>query len=471
MNIEKAGASAPVQGKRGNVRYMILFMLFAVTTFNYADRAILSIAGTAMKSELGFDAVTMGFIFSAFSWAYVLGQLPGGWLLDRYGSKKIYAISIFVWSLFTLLQGGVHFLGALWAVPVLFMLRFMVGLAEAPSFPANGRIVAAWFPTSERGTASAIFNSAQYFATVLFAPLMAWITHAYGWSETFVVMGVAGLVMSMIWLRTIYSPKDHPRLSGAELAHIRDGGGLVEMDQGLGSSAAADAPKVNRGAKLAYLKQLLSNRMLAGVYLGQYCINTITYFFLTWFPIYLVQERGMSILKAGFIASLPAVCGFLGGVLGGLISDKLIKRGFSLTWARKIPIVAGLLLSTTMVLCNYVDTQWMVVGIMALAFFGKGVGALGWAVVADTSPKEIIGLTGSLFNMFGNIAGITAPIVIGYIIKETGNFEWALVYVGANALLAVISYLVIVKDIKRVVLKPLDGAEQPYKKLSGVETR
>jgi MFS transporter, ACS family, glucarate transporter len=470
LTIDKTGAPAQLPAGRGNVRYTILFMLFAVTTFNYADRAILSIAGTAMKGELGFDAVTMGFIFSAFSWAYVLGQLPGGWLLDRYGSKKIYAASIFIWSLFTLLQGGVHFLGALWAVPVLFMLRFMVGLAEAPSFPANGRIVAAWFPTSERGMASAIFNSAQYFATVLFAPLMAWITHAYGWSETFVVMGVSGLIVSMIWMRVIYSPKDHPRLSSAELAHIRDGGGLVEMDQGLSGAGAANAPKVNRGAKLAYIKQLLSNRMLAGVYLGQYCINTITYFFLTWFPIYLVQERGMSILKAGFIASLPAVCGFLGGVLGGLISDRLIKRGFSLTWARKIPIVAGLLLSTTMVLCNYVDTQWMVVGIMALAFFGKGVGALGWAVVADTSPKEIIGLTGSLFNMFGNIAGITAPIVIGYIIKETGNFEWALVYVGANALVAVISYLVIVKDIKRVVLKPLDDAGKPYKKLSGVET-
>jgi ACS family glucarate transporter-like MFS transporter len=465
VNIDKT--AGPAAAQPGKLRYMILLMLFVVTTFNYADRAILSIAGTAMKSELGFDAVTMGFIFSAFSWAYVLGQLPGGWLLDRYGSKRVYAASIFIWSLFTLLQGGVHFLGVLWAVPALFMLRFMVGLAEAPSFPANGRIVAAWFPTTERGTASAIFNSAQYFATVLFAPLMAWITHAYGWSETFVVMGAAGLVLSMIWMRVMHSPKDHPRMSPAELAHIRDGGGLVDMDQGL---AASKGGQVNRGVKLGYLKQLLSNRMLAGVYLGQYCINTITYFFLTWFPIYLVQERGMSILKAGLVASLPAICGFLGGVLGGMISDRLIKRGLSLTWARKIPIVAGLLLSTSMILCNYVDTQWLVVGIMALAFFGKGVGALGWAVVADTSPKEIIGLTGSLFNMFGNIAGITAPIVIGYIIKQTGSFEWALVYVGANALLAVISYLVIVKDIKRVELKPLDAAGRPYKKLSGVES-
>ncbi|MQR01907.1 MFS transporter [Glaciimonas soli] len=428
---------------------MILFMLFVVTTFNYADRAILSIAGALMKDEMGLSPITMGYIFSAFSWAYVLGQLPGGWLLDRYGSKKIYAASVFIWSFFTMLQGGVHYLGVLWAIPALFLLRFMVGLAEAPSFPANGRIVAAWFPTAERGTASAVFNSAQYFAVVLFTPLMAWITHSYGWSQVFVVMGAGGMVLSLIWFKTLHSPKQHPRISRAELAYIEQGGGLVDMDKTTAKS------QVNRGAKLAYLKQLLSNRMLLGVYLGQYCINTITYFFLTWFPIYLVQQRGMSILKAGFVASLPAICGFLGGVLGGIISDRLIKRGVSLTLARKIPIVAGLLLSTSMVLCNYVDTQWLVVGVMALAFFGKGIGALGWAVVADTSPKEIIGLTGSLFNMFGNIAGITAPIVIGYIIKETGSFDLALVYVGANALVAVFSYLVIVKDIRRVELKPI----------------
>lgn len=447
-----AGAAVASSGsniKRGNLRYMILLMLFVVTTFNYADRAILSIAASAMKTEMNLDPVMMGYIFSAFSWAYVLAQLPGGWLLDRYGSKKIYAISILLWSAFTAMQGGIGAFGAAWAIPALFLLRFMVGLAEAPSFPANGRIVAAWFPAFERGTASAIFNAAQYFAVVLFTPLMAWITFVYGWKHVFVFMGIVGMVLGIVWLKVIYSPKDHPRLGRAEFDYIAAGGGLVEMDQEIKTEGA------NAGAKWGYIKQLLSNRMLVGVYLGQYCINTITYFFLTWFPIYLVQERGMSILKAGFVASLPAVCGFLGGVLGGVISDRLIKRGVSLTWARKIPIVAGLLLSTTMVLCNYVDSHWLVVGIMALAFFGKGVGALGWAVVADTSPKEIIGLTGSLFNTFGNIAGITAPIVIGYIIHNTGSFNGALMYVGANALVAVLSYLVIVKQIKRVVLRPI----------------
>jgi ACS family glucarate transporter-like MFS transporter/ACS family D-galactonate transporter-like MFS transporter len=179
----------------------------------------------------------------------------------------------------------------------------------------------------------------------------------------------------------------------------------------------------------------------------------LTYFFLTWFPVYLVQARGMSILKAGFVASLPAICGFLGGVLGGVISDFLLRRGYSLTVARKVPIVAGMLLSVSMIACNYVDAEWLVVGIMALAFFGKGIGALGWAVVADTAPKEVIGLAGSIFNTFGNIAGIVTPIVIGYILSVTGSFNGALVFVGINALVTVLSYLVIVQDIRRVELK------------------
>ena len=434
--------------KKTHVRYLILLMLFLVTTINYADRATIAIAGSSMQKDLGIDAVTLGYIFSAFGWAYVLGQIPGGWLLDRFGSKRVYAAGIFIWSLFTLLQGFVGMMPMAWAVVTLFVLRFMVGFAEAPSFPGNARIVAAWFPTAERGTASAIFNSAQYFATALFAPLMGWIVYAFGWEHVFVVMGALGIVFSAVWMKTIYNPKEHPRISAAEVDYIASNGGLVDMDQ---------HKKGSGGPQWHYIGQLLRNRMMMGVYLGQYCINAITYFFLTWFPVYLVQERGMTILKAGFIASLPAVMGFVGGVLGGVISDWLLRRGHSLTLARKLPIVCGMLLSTTMVLCNYVSAEWMVVGFMTLAFFGKGFGALGWAVVSDTSPKQIAGLSGGLFNTIGNIASITTPIIIGYIISTTGSFKWALVYVGANALVAVLSYLFVVGKIQRVVLKDKDG--------------
>jgi ACS family glucarate transporter-like MFS transporter len=433
---------------RSRVRLFIVTMLFLVTTVNYADRATLSIAGPALSKELQLDPVAMGYVFSAFGWSYVIAQVPGGWLLDRFGSRLVYALSIIIWSIFTMMQGWVGFFSAGSAILVLFALRFLVGLAEAPSFPANARIVAAWFPSSERGTASAFFNSGQYFATVMFAPLMGWIAHAFGWRYVFFVMGALGIVMGLIWIKTIYGPKEHPAINEAEFDYIKEGGALVDLD------APKDSRVPDAGPKWDHIRQLLGNRMMLGVYIGQYCINTLTYFFLTWFPVYLVKERGLSILQAGFVATLPALCGFIGGVLGGVISDAILRRTNSLTLARKIPIVGGMLLSMSIIACNYVNGQALVVGFMALAFFGKGIGALGWAVVSDTSPKEAGGVSGGLFNTFGNLSSITTPIIIGYILAATGSFNGALVFVGANALVAAIAYLAIVGRIERVQLKP-----------------
>jgi MFS transporter, ACS family, glucarate transporter len=429
------------------VRWLVLAMLFAVTTINFADRATLSIAGADIRRVFGLSPVQMGYIFSAFAWSYVLAQLPGGWLLDRFGSKTTYVCGLTLWSLFTMFQGTVGFLTGGAAAAALFALRLAVGAAEAPSFPGNGRITAAWFPASERGLASAIFNSAQYFATALFAPIMGWLVHAFGWQSVFYVMGGLGLALAIAWNKVIYGPRAHPWVNQAEIDYIQAGGALVDLDgkQTPATSAAVDT--------FACIKELLGNRMLLGLYVFQYCINVLTYFFLTWFPVYLVSERHMTILKAGFVASLPAICGFAGGVLGGWASDRLIKRGWSLSAARKTPIVVGMLLAMSMIACNYAQSDAVVVAFMSLAFFGKGVGALGWAVVSDTSPREASGLSGALFNTFGNAAGITTPIVIGYILQATGSFAGALTFVGASAAIALLSMLLLVGDIHRVELK------------------
>lgn len=447
MVATKAAPTAdPSATARTGRRWIILAMLFAVTTINYADRATISIAGPDIKKALDLSSVQMGFIFSAFAWSYVAAQLPGGWLLDRFGSKITYFFSIFLWSAFTMFTGAVGFFTGGAAVAALFLLRLLVGAAEAPSFPGNSRIASAWFPTRERGRAVAIFNSAQYFATVLFAPLMGWLVHSHGWESVFYVMGALGILVSFVWLKVIYGPHQHPKVSQAELQYIQEGGALVDLER---DKPVAGARQVN---SFACIKELLGNRMLLGVYVGQYCITTLTYFFLTWFPVYLVQERGMTILKAGFVASLPAVAGFLGGIVGGWISDALSRAGYSLSVARKVPIVLGMLMSMSMNACNYIETHTLVIAVMSLAFFGKGIGALGWAVVSDTSPKEAGGLSGALFNTFGNVAGITTPIVIGYIVQHTGSFSGALVYVGANAAVAIACYLFIVGDIQRVSL-------------------
>lgn len=435
------------------VRYFIVFMLFFVSSINYADRATLSIVKTNLSKDLGLDSVSMGYLFSAWLWSYCLAQIPAGWLLDRFGSKRIYGQAFFLWSILVLSMGFTGFLHGKTAFAVLFGLLFLTGFALAPCFPGNGRFVAAWFPTRERGTASAIFNSSQYFSLVLFAPFMGWLVEKFDWRYVFWSMGILGIVLTPVWFKMIYGPKEHPGVTKTELDTIEQGGALVNMDMG-GKAGARFS------LKSSHVAQLLGSRMLVGVYLGQFCITTLTYFFIQWFPGYL-ENRGMSIAKAAWLTAPTALCGCIGGILGGKFSDSLLKRGCSLTFARKLPIVFGMLLSCVMILCNYVHANWLVIAIMCLAFFGKGVGALGWTVVSDTSPKEIIGLSGGLFNTFGNTAGITTGIIIGYLIKWTGGFAAGLVYVGANALGAIFCYLVIVGEIKRLELKSIPAAPVP----------
>ncbi len=234
--------------KRTHVRYFVVFLLFLITTVNHADRAALSIAGPHVSKDLGLGPVALGYAFSAFGWSYAAAQIPGGWLLDKFGSKIIYTFSIMLWSIFTLMQGWIGFFDGAAAVLVLFALRLLVGLAEAPSFPGNARIVSAWFPGNERGTASAFFNSGQYFATVLFTPLMAWITHDSGWHAMFFVMGGVGVVFGLIWIKTIKDPKDHPAVNTAELDYISQGGGLIGLDQ---------TKSVITGPRWSDLKELL----------------------------------------------------------------------------------------------------------------------------------------------------------------------------------------------------------------------
>jgi MFS transporter, ACS family, glucarate transporter len=426
-------------GKTTHVRYAILSILFLVSCLSYSDRVALSLAGAAMGRDAAITPMRLGYLFSGFSWAYVLGQLPSGGLLDRFGSKKIYGISIVAWSMCAFLLGFAGYLGTSAAFTTIFVLRLISGFSQAPVFPGNGRVVASWFPTSERGRASAIFNSSQYFTLLLFAPLYGWTIHVAGWKSCFWLIGVIGFVLAGLWFRYFYTLKQHTRVSASEVELIEQGGALVDTDRTPGG-----------GLNWAIIKALLSQRMLVGIYLGQYCITTLTWFFISWFPIYLAQARHMSILKVGFAAALPGLCGGCGGILGGAISDRLLSKGYSLSFARKAPIMAGMALSMTMIGCNYVSGQSVMLLLMSLAFFGKGVGALGWTVISDTSPAGMTGLNGALFNLIGNLAGITTPLIIGYLVQKTGSFDDALIFVSLTALCAIASYGPLVGRIRRL---------------------
>ncbi|GAN86637.1 MFS transporter [Komagataeibacter intermedius] len=429
---------------RSAVRYSVLAFLFIITAINYGDRATLGIAGSSISHDLGLSPVAMGYVFSAFGWAYVMNQVPGGWLLDRFGSIRVYGVSLFAWSVCTLCIAGMGHVPHTIAFPVLFILWAGLGLVEAPTFPANSRIVSSWFPTAERGLATSIFNSAQYVAVAFFAPLMGWITQAFGWEYIFAVMGIAGVVLAGIWLMRMRPPATHPSVNAAELAFIRAGGALVDIDD--------RAMRVRKPLTWRQVRFMLTDRTLVGVYGGQYCITAILYFFLTWFPLYLHQSRGLSLTQTGLAASVPALCGLAGAIAGGALSDMLLRSGRSENIARKTPYVVGMAIASTICLCNFVHSAWVIVLIMSFAFFGKGVAAIGWAVISDIAPRETPGLAAGIFNGIGNIAGIVTPIVIGYIVAITKSYDGALVFVAAHCGVAILLYLFVVGRIRRLSL-------------------
>ncbi|CAM3541631.1 TPA: MFS transporter [Salmonella enterica] len=445
-----------IAGKKTHARYYILFMITLVLTLATGDRATLSVAGPEMQKELGISAVEIGYLFSAFSWAYVISMTPAGWVADKVGSKRAMFLGILLWSVMTVFMGLVSYVT--FVVPALLILRFLLGVCESPVGPSAGRIIAAWFPSQERGVAGAIFNSAQYASLAIFTPLMAWLCHAFGWDHVFIVMGVIGIIIAFCWSKFFYVPTKHPGINHEEMEYLKEGGALVELD------TATHVKGERKRAGWQEIGQLFKSRMLIGIFIGQYCISAITWFFMTWFPIYLVKERGMSILQAGFMASVPAICGLVGGIMSGFFSDWLLRKTNNLSLARKVPITIGLTMSASMILCNYVGSEALVMFLMSAAFFGKGFGSLGWAVVADTAPKEIIGTTGGLFNSLGNIAGIVTPVVIGYILQETGSFANALVFVGTHGIIAVCSYWFIVGKIERLKIAPRDDDAVPMQK-------
>ncbi len=433
-----AGALAANTARRSSARYKILALLAIGTMINYLDRTVLGIAAPQLTKELGIGAAVMGIMFSAFSWSYAAAQIPGGLFLDRFGSKITYWLSMTVWSLFTLAQGLVGGVGSLLAC------RLGLGVAESPCFPTNSRVVATWFPQGERALATGTYTVGEYVGLAFFSPILFALTGAYGWRSLFFVVGIAGILFGVAWWRCYREPREHSGANAAELAYIEGGGGLTQQQSKAGSAGKFSWHTIG---------QLLKRRQLTGICLGQFAGNSTLVFFLTWFPTYLATERHMGWLKIGFFAIMPFIAASVGVLFGGALSDWLLRRGRSVNVARKLPIIAGLLLASTIVLANYVQSNTAVIAILSLAFFAQGMAALGWTLVSDIAPEGLLGVTGGIFNFAANLAGIVTPLVIGFIVAATGSFVGALLFIGVVALIGACSYIFIVGDIERIVLE------------------
>ena len=415
------------------VRYGILALLCGCVTINYLDRALLGVCLPALESDLALSPTAAGVLLSAFSWTYFLAQLPAGLLLDRLPVRRMYVGSLFAWSLVTAL----HCLAG--SLRSLLSLRLLLGIAEAPCFPANNTVLARWFPSSERARAVSLYTAAEYVGLSFLSPLLYWGLSVGGWRSLFLVAGLLGMAYSALFARRYRDPQNHPTVGDSELALISAGGGLIQR--------AKPAP-----ISFAALRALLAHRQIWGLCLGQFAVHSTLTFFLTWFPSYLITARHISWLQAGFFAVLPYAAAFCGVLLAGWGSDRLLARGMSLSFARKAPVITGLVLATGIIAANWVESNGLIVLILAVAFFAQGMSGSSWAVISEIAPPGQLGLVGGLFNASGNLAGIVTPIVIGAIVQSTHSFVDALYFVGLIALIGAAAWIFIVGPIR-----PLEG--------------
>ncbi|MBC2667614.1 MFS transporter [Novosphingobium piscinae] len=426
MTVAIASGAQPTRARFG-----ILALIATATALNYLDRTLLGVAAPAMSRELGFSPEMMGVVFAAFSWSYALAQVPGGVFLDRFGTRLTYGLSLVGWSVFTVLQGTVR------SASMLILVRLGLGAAEAPCFPANSRVLITWFPRRERARANSVYSVGMYFGIGFCSPLLFWIAATWGWRALFWAIGGLGIGFGLVWFRLYRDPADHPSVNAAELALIRADGGVTEIAP----------PRPFRWSDAAYL---LRQRNIIGASIGQFATNSTLVFFLTWFPTYLASERHMDWMKAGVFAMIPFVAASVGVLAGGQVSDRLLRAGHSLSLARKLPVIAGLLLSTTIVLAIVLESDAAVIAVMSLAFFGQGMSNLGWTLLSEVAPARLAGLTGGLFNLCTNLAGIITPLVIGVTVGRTGSFGSGLAYIGAMATLGALSYAFIVRTVERL---------------------
>jgi len=417
------------------MRWVVIFLAFLAIAINYIDRANLAVAAPQIEKALGIGPAEMGFILSGFFWSYALMQMPFGWFVDRVGARIALPLAVGWWSVFTALTAVAT------SVAGMFGCRLMLGIGEAGAYPSCAKLVSQWFRKEQRAFATSIFDSGSRVGSALSIPVVALIISSFGWEASFVITGVIGFVWILGWF-LIYRNKSTGDLTG-------------EVD-------AAPVQPVAPKTKVSWAS-LFKYRTLWGMMLGFFCLNFVIYFFITWFPSYLVQAHGFSLKSLGTLGTIPALMSIPGGWFGGWVSDALFKRGWSLTAARKTCMVGGMLLSSVITLCAFVTNIYLMLAFFGIAYASLAFAAASiWSLPSDVAPTpDHVASIGGIQNFASNLAGIVITTFTGVMLAITkGSFVIPLCVAGGFCFLGAFSYLVIVGKIE-----PLNRAEEEQARL------
>jgi D-galactonate transporter len=393
--------SQTVQGRPSFGRWYILGLICLMYLITYLDRVNISTAAPEISKEFGFDKITMGWIFSAFVWAYAIFQVPGGWLSDRFGARPVLATIVAYWSVMTaataMATGAVSF----------FIIRFLFGAGEAGAFPGATRAMQVWYPKSERGFVQGITHSASRLGAAIAPPIVVLIVTTLGWRSVFYICGAVGFLWSLWWFLSYRNlPEEHGLVNRAELERIRGFGETGEINQASVQREGADVPWGT------LLRSPNMWAIMCAYFTYVYCL----YIFLTWLPSYLVDFRHFTLIKVGMFASLPLFAGVIGDTVGGVATDWLLKKTGSFKLARRSVAVVGLLgCAVFMVAAGMTEDAYTAVySLTAAMFFLECTIGPAWAVPMDCGGKYS-GTVSGMMNMAGNIGGALSPLVFGYL--------------------------------------------------------
>ncbi|HID7802050.1 MFS transporter [Proteus mirabilis] len=416
--------------KRTKVRFSIAILMTLAIAINYLDRTVMSAAAPTLSEELHISPEAMGWIMSAFFLSYALCQIPAGFIADRFGQRKTLAGAVLWWSMATAAT-------ALAKTPFSFIsTRILMGMGEAGAYPCNSGITAKWFPDRERGRITALFDSGSKFGTAFAMPLVVWIIAKWGWESAFIFCGALGFLWVIAWLKIYHDPEQHPKVSEAELKYIRDG--QIKKEG------------IDNIQPMKWY-ELFRYRNVQAMCMGFFLLDYAIYFFITWFPAYLMMERGMSLEEMGFAAMLPPLCGIAGQWLGGFTTDYLFIKYNNINIARKVPIVGGMLVATSIAFSGLVESTSVMMFLLCLSYAALAFAASAiWSLPGDVAPRNMTSVLGGMQSAVSNCGGILGPIVTGYIIGATGSFMWALIVSGIACAVGALIYLVMLRDIKPI---------------------
>jgi sugar phosphate permease len=409
----------PAQTQPSKGRWYVLVIISVMYLITYLDRVNISTAAPQISKEFGFDNVTMGYIFSAFVWAYALFQVPGGWLSDRFGARGVLATIVAYWSVMTAATG------AAFNATSFIVLRFLFGVGEAGAFPGATRAMQLWYPRSERGFVQGITHSASRAGAAIAPPIVLLIMLNLGWRWAFVICGLFGVVWSLWWALSYRNlPEEHALVNRAELEAIR----------GVGPDGRINPPPVAEQTQVPWGTLLRSPNMWA-IMLAYFTYVYCLWIFLTWLTKYLIDVRHFTLLKGGLLASLPLWAGVIGDTVGGLATDWLLRRTGNPKLARASVAITGLLGCAVFIVpaALTADPYVAVAGLTASMFFLECTIGPSWAVPMDTGGKYS-GTVSGMMNMAGNFGGAISPIVFGYL--AVGD-RWEAPFIVAAALLVV----------------------------------